>query len=257
VRRDAQAVLLLLMGGTLLKIGLAGTYLRYVKASSLPLLLAGGAVLVAVAAATLWQVFRAPTHAPTHAQTHATTHATSGGNDEREADVGHVHGEPGVGWLLLAPTLALLLFAPPAVGAFQASRNGTALSAQASSDFAPLPHGDPIRLSMLDYASRAVFDHGVSLRNRRITLSGFVIAGPAGQPYLTRMVVTCCAADARPVKVGLSGDVPPALAADEWLEVEGTYTVRADHDPVNGEVIPYLQVTSSRDIAAPTEQYES
>ncbi len=169
----------------------------------------------------------------------------------------HGHGEPRVAWLLLLPALALLLFAPPAIGSFQASRNGTALGSQAGSDFAPLPEGDPVRISVLDYASRAVFDQGRSLGDRRVMLSGFLIAGPNGEPYLARMMVQCCAADARPIKVGLAGDVPVDVGQDDWLEVVGTYTDRADRDPVNGERIPYLQVASSKVISAPTQQYES
>jgi uncharacterized repeat protein (TIGR03943 family) len=159
--------------------------------------------------------------------------------------------------LLLVPALALLLFAPPAVGSFQASRNGTALSSQAESDFAPLPDGDPARISVLDYASRAVFDQGRSIGDRRVALSGFVIPGPNGESYLARMIVTCCAADARPIKVGLSGEVPTDLAPEQWIEVVGTFTDHADRDAVNGETIPYLQVTSSRLIPAPNQQYES
>ncbi len=179
-------------------------------------------------------------------------------HDDHEYDGwGHSHGEPRVAWLLLLPALALLLFAPPALGSYQATRNGTALSSQANSDFPPLPEGDPVRISMLDYAGRAVFDQGRSLLGRQVTLSGFIIAGPDGQPYLARMVVTCCAADGRPVKVGLAGDLPTTLKPDEWIEVVGGYIDRSDKDPVNAELVPYIQVTSVRDIPAPQAQYES
>jgi uncharacterized repeat protein (TIGR03943 family) len=241
VKRDAQGVLLLLVGGTLLKIGLLGTYVRYVKPGLLPLLLVAGAALVAVGGATLWQVVRTGWTVP-------AVHAQAAGHD---------HEEPRVGWLLLVPTLTLLLFAPPALGSFQADRNGTALSSVAESDFVALPDGDPVRLSLMEYASRAVFDSGRSLAGRRVVVSGFVIVRPGAQPYLARLVVTCCAADARPIKVGLDGPVPPELAADEWIEVEGTYTERSDRDEVNGEVIPYLRVASTRGIPAPEQQYES
>src|ERR1700730_1792508 len=60
MRKDAQAVLLLLIGGTLLKISFTGTYVRYVKPGLLPLLLIAGVVLIAIAGVTLWQVIRAP-----------------------------------------------------------------------------------------------------------------------------------------------------------------------------------------------------
>jgi uncharacterized repeat protein (TIGR03943 family) len=247
VKRDAQGVLLLLLGGTLLKIGLLGTYVRYVKPGLLPLLLVAGGALVVVGGATLWSVVRAGWAMPA-VRARAKGHGPADGHD---------HEEPRVGWLLLVPTLTLLLFAPPALGAFQADRNGTALSSVADSDFVPLPDGDPVRLSLMEYASRAVFDSGRSLAGRRVVVSGFVIVRPGAQPYLARLVVTCCAADARPIKVGLDGPVPPELAADAWIEVEGTYTDRSDRDEVNGEVIPYLRVVSTRGIPAPEQQYES
>jgi len=252
VRKDAQAVLLLLLGGTLLKISFTGTYVRYVKPGLLPLLVAAGLVLIAVAGATLWQVIRRPLRILI---TGGGAHAPNAVPAEAQDD-GHVHTEPRVGWLLLVPALALLLFAPPALGAYSASRNGSALAGQERSEFAPLPPGDPARLSMLDYASRAVFDHGQSLSGRRVALSGFVIAGPDGQPYLARLVVSCCAADARPVKIGLAGDVPTDLVPDQWIEVVGAYTDRVDRDPVNGAVIPYIQVAGVTNVPAPAEPYE-
>ena len=150
----------------------------------------------------------------------------------------------------------LLLIAPSALGSYSASRSGTALGAAQSSDFPPLPSGDPVRVSVLDYASRAVFDKGQSLTGRQITLSGFLLAAPDGW-YLTRMVITCCAADAQPVKVGLTGSVPAGLSANEWLEVTGRYTAKVDRDGVNGETIPYLDVSSAHQVAAPKEQYDS
>jgi uncharacterized repeat protein (TIGR03943 family) len=255
VRRDAQAVLLLLVGGTLLKIGIAGTYVRYVKPGQLWLLLAAGAVLLTVAGVTLWDSIRGTANrGGAHTAYAVEAAAEADGLVPAPSDD---HGQPWVAWLLLVPALALLIFSPPALGSFQASRNGTALGSRASSDYAPLPAGDPVSVTLLDYASRAVFDRGQSLAGRRVQLTGFVIAGPSGQPYLARMIVSCCAADARPVKVGLAGDVPSNLRADEWVEVVGTYTERSDRDPVNGETIPYVQVASVRGIPAPNEPYET
>jgi uncharacterized repeat protein (TIGR03943 family) len=179
-------------------------------------------------------------------------------DDEAEESEVDGHDERSrVGWLLLAPALALLIFSPPALGSFTAARNGTALGAASTSDFTPLPAGDPVRLPLLDYAARSVFDKGRSLGDRPVLLTGFVIAGARGEPYLARLFVGCCAADARPVKVGLTGDLPPDLRPDQWVEVTGRYTEQFDKDPVNGEIIPYLDAISVRNIAAPAEQYET
>ena len=144
-----------------------------------------------------------------------------------------------------------------ALGSFSAARSGTALGAAPASDQPPLPEGDPVRLSMMDYASRAVYDNGRSLAGRHLTLSGFVLPGDGGTWYLTRMVITCCAADAQPIKVGLTGTVPGGLKANDWIQVTGSYATRKDRDPVNQEPIPYLSVESSTPIPAPARQYES
>jgi uncharacterized membrane protein YcgQ (UPF0703/DUF1980 family) len=61
----------------------------------------------------------------------------------------------------------------------------------------------------------------------------------------------------RPIKVGLSGVVPAAMKLDDWIEVDGSYNDRIDHDPVNDDVIPFIQVSAVRTIAAPESQYES
>jgi uncharacterized repeat protein (TIGR03943 family) len=252
MRRDLHGLILLLVGGTLLKLAITGDYVRYVKAGLRPYLIAAGVVLVVVAALSLLGWVRG-----------GARHQTAAGHDEHrtgENDDGHGHGQGrgwlDVAWLLVVPMAVLLLIAPSALGSYSAARSGTALGAAPSSDYPPLPSGDPVRVSVLDYATRAVFDKGQSLGSRQITLSGFLLTAPGGW-YLTRMVITCCAADAQPIKVGLAGSVPSGLAANQWLEVTGRYSTKVDHDGVNGETIPYLDVTNAQPIAAPKEQYDS
>ncbi|GGM84900.1 TIGR03943 family putative permease subunit [Dactylosporangium sucinum] len=244
MNRQAQAVILLLVGGAVLRASLTGQYLNYVKPSLQPYLIASGALLVVAGIFTLWYELR-PNKG--HAHEHAHEHADDGH--------GHGHGGPRVAWLLLAPVLGLLLVAPPALGSYAAGRSGSALVEK--SDFAPLPAGDPVRISMLDYASRAVFDRGVSLGDRRVELTGFAMRGPGDAWLLARMMVSCCAADARPVKIALDGDLPDGLADEQWLRVTGRYTSRQIKDSVNGETIPYLEVSEVTLIPAPEEQYES
>jgi len=244
VNRQAQAIVMVLLGGAVLRISLGDLYLRYVKAGLRPFLIAAGALLILAAIMTLWHEFR-------------------GAHGEQAHEHGHDHGdgkphrEPMVGWLIMAPVLGLLLVAPPAMGAFAAGQSGTALSTAAESDFAPLPAGDDVvPLTMLDYASRAVFDKGRSLGDRKVRLTGFVVTGADGKPVLARMILSCCAADARPIKVGFAGSGPAGLADDSWVEVEGGYSDQRVTDPVNGEIIPFIEVSTWRSIEPPKEQYE-
>lgn len=243
MNRQAQAVVMLLFGGAILKACVSDLYLRYVKEGLRPFLIAAGLLLVAAAVMTLWYDLRGGP-APAH-------------DDQGHTGQGHADHEPRVGWLLILPVLGLLLVAPPALGSYAAGQAGTVLTAQTSaSNYPALPPGDPVEVTLLDYASRAVFDEGRSLTGRRLRLTGFVTPGPDGQPMLARIVLSCCAADGRPIKVGLSGDTPVGVSADTWVQVTGGYTSRTAQDGINQATVPYLEVTSWREIAAPRQQYE-
>ncbi|GLZ79391.1 membrane protein [Actinorhabdospora filicis] len=233
MRRATQAVVLLLLGGALLRVGLTDAYLTYVKAGFRPILLAAAVVLLAVAAATVYYEVR-----------------------ERRAacDHGHTH-EPRVAWLLVLPVAGLLLVAPTALGAYAATESGTALGAwENMSDYPPLPEGDPAELAVLDYASRAIFDEGRSIGDRRVTLTGFITHGANGEVYLARMILSCCASDARPIKVGLEG--AGEWADDTWVRVVGRYSATQTRDAVNNERIPYLAVEGVEGVERPERTYE-
>lgn len=235
---------MLLLGGGLLRLAFTGDYLDYVKPSALWLIVPAGFVLVTVAAVTVRGVWRErPDSGP-------------GGHDAVHGDEGHGHGEPKVAWLLLAPVVGMLLVAPGALGSYDAENSGTAVGSEASrSSYPELPDEDPVPLALLDYAARAVFDEGRTLEGRRVRLSGFILYGD-GEAQLARMVVSCCAADARPVKIGLDGDVPPGLESEQWVEIVGGYSPRRGRDEINGELIPHIAVESVAHIDVPDNQYQ-
>ncbi|MEV6318362.1 TIGR03943 family protein [Streptomyces sp. NPDC051776] len=241
MNREAQAAVLFLIGGALLRAGFTDLYLRYVKAGLRPLLLVAGAVLIAAAIATVWYELR-------------RARASRKIQSEREHHNRRGHAEPRVSWLLLLPLFAIILVAPPALGSYSAVRTGTAL--QPPWGFPVLRAGDPLQLSVADYAGRAVYDHGRSLRDRKIKITGFIALDRSGIPYLVRMTLSCCAADAQPIKIGLSGQTPPVLQPDTWVEVTGTYTSRQTKDPVNDGVIPFLNVSKARPVPAPHNPYD-
>ncbi|WP_405471347.1 TIGR03943 family putative permease subunit [Streptomyces canus] len=231
MNRQAQSAVLFVLGAALLHAGLTDLYLRYVKASLRPLVLAAGVVLIATALATAWYEWRA-----------------------RAKEEEHAHREPRVSWLLVLPLFALILVAPPALGSYSAMRTGTAL--QQSYGYAKLPQSGPLRLGLADYAGRAVYEHGRGLEGRQIVITGFVALDHSGAPYLVRMALNCCAADAQPVKVGLTGQIPPVLKPDGWLQVTGTYTAKRTKDTVNGGPIPYLEITQAKPVPTPHDPYD-
>ncbi|MCC5476936.1 TIGR03943 family putative permease subunit [Streptomyces sp. NPDC059680] len=233
MNRQSQSAVMFLLGAALLHAGSTDLYLRYVKEGLRPLLLASGVVLIAAALATVWYERRRARAAATEA---------------------HAHPEPRISWLLLLPLLALILVAPPALGSYSALRSGTAL--QKPYVYGALPAADPAPLSVIDYASRAAYGHGRSLHGRTVRVTGFLALDHSGAPYLVRMALNCCAADAQPVKIALTGELPPVLRPDAWLEVTGTYTPRMTHDPVNNGPIPYLKVTAARPVPVPHDPYD-
>jgi uncharacterized repeat protein (TIGR03943 family) len=233
VNRETQGIVTGLVGGAVLYASLTDTYLRYVKAGLRPLLLLTAVVLLVTAAVTLWHEYRS----------------------QRKGDDDHGHRESRLSWLLVAPVFALVVAAPPALGSYTAGRAGTAL--QQPVGYADLPATDPLPLPVMDYAARAAYDHGRSLDGRRIRLTGFISYGRTGTPYLTRMTLNCCAADAQPIKVGLTGTLPSTLKPDTWFEVTGTYTDRQAKDDINGGPIPFIQVVDARPVPAPEQQYEN
>lgn len=234
--RDAQHVLLLLLGGTLLRIGTDGTFLRYVRPSQHWPLLTAGAVIVVLAGATFLHERRA--RRTTGASPHDHRHRV------------------GTAWLLMAPILTIALVAPPALGADSvvqaADADQTALAADM---FPPLPAGGAPTLGLSEVVQRALFDHTGALDARPITVVGFVVHRGA-EIDLARLRISCCAADARPSRVRLAGDGAalgePAQGA--WLQVVGE--VQPGTATAATHWVPTMVIRSASPIAAPADSYE-
>jgi uncharacterized repeat protein (TIGR03943 family) len=245
--RRSQAAVLLLVGAMALYLGGSNAALAYVKAGLQPLLLASGAILVGLAMVAI------------------VRHG-------REQDGHQPHG-PRVAWLLTLPPLALVLIAPPALGAFAASRQAVrppptiqsspAEPAAASADsslFPPLPPSDgaAVPLTLAEYMARD-YEAPHTLAGVRIRLVGFVTPQQSGRDgyLLTRFAINCCAADASALKVAIHGD-PVPRTPDTWLEVEGRWQQRTGGDPDQpASETPLLLAESIRVIDQPSPPYES
>jgi uncharacterized repeat protein (TIGR03943 family) len=239
MRRETQNVLLVLLGGALLKISLNGTYLRYVKPSQLPWLIAAGAVMVIVAFISIGR------------------DVVAARRPAEPVDVGHAHHSSHSTWLLLLPVLAVFLIAPPALGADAVDRAGTRTPPvpATSSDFgfAALPPGDVIDQSMRDFVERAAWDASGSLNDRTVRLTGFIVH-QGTDTFLARMTIGCCAADAYPVKAKLAGSGLDTLASDSWIQATAQY--QAGTSTKESRYVPTVTLKSVQPTAEPEDPYE-
>ena len=239
MRREAQNVLLLLLGGALIKIALDGSYLRYVKPFQQPWLLMAGAVVVTLATIAIVRDILAARRARRPAS---------------EPD--HNHGGRST-WMLILPVLAIFLIAPPALGADSVNRSGGRTVAQARSvkttAFPPLPAGNPLPMSLTDVVTRAGWDATNALNGRTVRLTGFSVR-EGNVTYMARLVIGCCAADAFPVKVQLTGAGVSALPNDQWFETTGS--VQPDTATPSNGYTPTFVVSGLKTVAQPSDPYE-
>ncbi|MEU2775550.1 TIGR03943 family protein [Streptomyces sp. NPDC007162] len=207
MKRPVQVLLLALTGLGLLHAALfTDLYLRYVKEGLRPLLIASGVLLLLLALAGAALDRNDHDHDHGHGGAHGHDHSTA----------------PRVAWLLFLPALSLLLYAPPALGAYSASR-ATGKVVKKQKEFDPLPAAaSPLPMTLSEFTARVQQDRKLSIKGRTVRMTGFVTpADQDGGWYLTRIIFTCCAADAQSVKVRMYGT--DALPANTWVAVTGTW----------------------------------
>lgn len=241
MNRETQNILLILLGGALVKIAVNGDYLRYVKPAQQPWIIVGGAVMVLLGAVAIVRdlVASRGAAAPDH-----------------DAHDGHAHSARPA-WLLLVPVLAVFLVAPPALGADSVIRTEARVPASAAAAgaaaFPPLPAGAVVPLTVNEFVSRAGWDAAGTLTGRTVSLTGFVVH-TGGSTLLARLVISCCAADAFPVTVRLRGGEADHLASDAWIRVTGEVVpgtaTKAD------SYTPDFTPASVTTVPAPQDPYE-
>lgn len=234
MNRHAQYVVLVLLGTTVTRTAATDLSLRYVREGMRPFLLAAGLVLLVLGLAGAVRELRRDAQArqgTTDDDAHDEPAQDGHGNDGGE----HEHGTTRAAWLLVVPAVCLLVVAPPALGSFSADRARPldVTAVREAVDFPPLPATPPevpVELTFVEFSSRALWQDGVGLDGRVVSLTGFrtdaadgaQAAGAGGDGWLlTRMVLQCCAADALTVRVRVVGTPPPPAGA--WVTVEGAY----------------------------------
>jgi uncharacterized repeat protein (TIGR03943 family) len=228
----AGGTITVLVGAVVLRLAFTDTYERYVRPEMGPWLVIAGFAVIALGLITLVQAIRGVRPAEAH------------GHDDE-----HAHGV-GVGWLLLAPIAALLLVAPPTLGAYGVGRAGAVNVSAGPAVFDELnPQDGPRAMTLLEFVERASEHGGESFNGVPVQLTGFVAQAGSGGFRLARYQIACCAADATPVVVAVVGTSGTPPAEDQWITVTGTFER-------GGGELPRLAATSVAEIPAPNDPYE-
>lgn len=250
MRRDVQGILLILLGGAILRITLGGTFLNYVKEGMRPWLLLSGGTLVVLGGLAVLDAIRRGRGADDEPTPHDDVHEVLHAQDD-EGGHDHSHG-PRAAWLLLLPVLAIFLIAPPALGAYAAARETTNGSQSREAKAPPLPPGDPVAVTVADYVGRAVWDDGLTLEGRTVEMTGFVTPDPAGGWWLTRLAIACCAADAITSKIKVVDG--PELPANTWVTVTGSWVPGGGTQ--SDTAVPLIEVADLEQVPQPENPYQ-
>ncbi|MEO3758385.1 TIGR03943 family protein [Mycobacterium sp. B14F4] len=238
--RETENAVLLLVGVSTALITITGAYTRYVKPSLLPWLAGSAALLITLAVVAIVRDIR---------------HRSVNEDHPRDHEDGHRH-RPGIAWLLLVPIALLAFVVPPAITPQAAGPSVAPVSPDVlRRPFPPLPGERAPTLSLPEVLVRVAQDSANTLDNRLITVTGFTMQQD-GRIHLARVVIMCCAADARLAQIELSGPATPQLAAypeNTWVSVEGTVT--AGQSDSSGRSIPVIQVLSQSRTEPPANPY--
>ncbi|WP_233498603.1 TIGR03943 family protein [Blastococcus sp. TF02A-26] len=232
-----QHAVLLLLGAYVLQVAITDAHLAYVQGGFRPFLLIAAAVLIAVALLGLLRAWR--------------------GRRAADPEAAHAHGAPRVAWLLVAPAAVLALVAPPALGSFTVARQTPPPELPGGVTATPIGPDDPGQeyrtLPLAGYQLRALSGDSSAFEGRRIRLTGFVSPREGGGWYVSRIAISCCAADAIGITVVVDGDRGD-LAPDQWVEVIGTWSPPMSH-PSGGWPEAVIAPESVRPIDRPADTY--
>lgn len=121
--------------------------------------------------------------------------------------------------------------------------------------FPALPAGKDPTLTIKDFVMRALYDGGGSVSNNDITVIGFI--APAGDGYaggfsLARMTISCCAADASPMRLHVVGTA--TYPSNTW--VTAVVSAQAGTASAENDYVPTVDLTSMTQISQPPDPYE-
>lgn len=111
------------------------------------------------------------------------------------------------------------------------------------------------RIELLELFSAAMdAEYAANLEGLDVSVEGRVLSGTAqgGHPILYRLLLTCCAADGRPLPLRLRWTEPPkSLEENAWFEITGRVSFE---ETAPGVRTPFVTVLSMKRKEAPVEE---
>jgi putative membrane protein len=171
-------------------------------------------------------------------------------------------------WLvLLIPIIAASILSPSALSSTTADRRGL----DSTAGVTPMPSWDaasqksaqealaadpnqPVPVDVTDLITLSQSPAQIAaFEGRKVQTVGLFVAQPGNAPKLVRWIMWCCAADAVPAAVELSGNTSGNWNDTQWLEVIGT----AHFPSTLGHVVPQIKVDTITPTQEPDEPYLS
>jgi uncharacterized repeat protein (TIGR03943 family) len=119
----------------------------------------------------------------------------------------------------------------------------------------PALEGTDPQLGIKEFVLRSLYDADNSVAGVPVTVVGFL--APAGDGdtdgyTIARIVISCCAADANPMRLHVVGDAP--YPSNTW--VQAVSTVVPNTATVDNGYVPTVTVSSLQTVDQPDDPYE-
>jgi uncharacterized repeat protein (TIGR03943 family) len=172
-------------------------------------------------------------------------------------------------WLvLLVPLVAAAVLSPTALSSTTLQNRGfdsttgvtpmpswDASSAEKAKEALDADPNQPVSVEVTDLITLS--QHPAQMKSfdgRQVRCVGRLFAGDSGSaPKLVRLIMWCCAADAMPASVELTGNTAGDWKDTQWLEITGT----AQFPSTGGHVVPQIKVGNIKPTDEPDEPYLS
>lgn len=220
----------------------------YINSRFVPLTLIG-IVFLAVLAQTIFSEIR-------RARKHELEH--SGHNDEHEHHHEHDHA-PSAGnlWVMLIPLLigVLIPARPLNSSAFDTKGFNTSAPLVSSDSSARIFETESEERNILDWLKLFNYEDDVTqFVGQKASVVGFVYfdeALEADQFYVSRFVVSCCAADGFAIAMPVRWRESPSLQQDSWVVVKG----RIESITLDENRVPMIAAESVEAVGIPDQPY--